>query len=43
MGQKVTEVNYKYKLENLPEWYKMDTAKERKIGLVLMNDGWSYK
>lgn len=43
MGQKVTEVNYKIKLENLPEWYKKDTVKERKIGLRLMNDGWTYK
>lgn len=43
MGQKVTEVNYKYKLKNLPEWYKIETMKERRIVLVLMNDGWSYK
>ncbi|TLS71039.1 hypothetical protein FE243_07010 [Aliarcobacter thereius] len=43
MGQKVTKVNYIIKLENLPEWYKIDTTTTRKIDLRLMNDGWTYK
>ncbi|RXJ82187.1 hypothetical protein [Arcobacter sp. F2176] len=42
-GMKITEVNYTYILEDLPEWYKINEPIKRKIGLILMNDGWSYK
>ncbi len=40
VGQKVTEVDYELKLENLPNWYKIDTTKNKKILLKLSDDGW---
>ncbi|RXJ94018.1 hypothetical protein CRU94_09310 [Arcobacter sp. AHV-9/2010] len=40
VGQKVTEVDYELKLENLPNWYKIDTTKNKKIVLKLSDDGW---
>lgn len=43
MGKKVTEVKYKFKLKNLPDWYKIDTVKEQKINLILEKNGWEYK
>jgi hypothetical protein len=42
-GMKITEVNYTYILEDLPEWYKINEPIKRRKGLRLMNDGWSYK